>query len=137
MQMRLEIELARQLAAESILSCAEFHVLEALDDHPEGRMRLYELAEALGWEKSRASHQVVRMVERGLVRKSRCPTDRRGAYIAVTAHGRRAIDAAVPAYEAAVHRIFVRNLTPDQLDGIVGTAEAVLEGLDEQTPPDG
>ena len=38
MQMRIDAELARQLAADSSLSCPEYHVLEALSDHPEGRI---------------------------------------------------------------------------------------------------
>lgn len=35
-------------------------VLVALTDSPDGRMRLFELAGILGWEKSRVSHQVGR-----------------------------------------------------------------------------
>ena len=80
MQMRLEGELARQLAADSALSYPDYLVLVALTDRPDGRMRLFELAEALGWEKSRVSHQVARMTDRGLVAKKKCDSDRRGAF---------------------------------------------------------
>ena len=76
MQMRLEGELARQLAAESGLSYPDYLVLVALTDRLEGRMRLFELAEILGWEKSRLSHHVARMTTRGLVKKERCDWDR-------------------------------------------------------------
>lgn len=132
MQMRIDAELARRLAADSSLSCPEYHVLEALSGHPEGRMRMFELGEALGWEKSRASHQVGRMVERGLVEKTQCPSDRRGSHIAVTERGRRAIEAAEPEYEAAVSRLFSDHLTARQLDALRGAAEAVLAGLVEE-----
>src|SRR5574338_281262 len=80
MQLRLEGELARQLAADSGLSYPDYVVLVALTDRPDGRLRLFELAAVLGWEKSRASHHVGRMVERGLVTKERCDEDRRGFY---------------------------------------------------------
>ena len=50
-------------------------------------MRLFQLGRALGWEKSRISHQVTPMVERGLVEKSKCGSDRRGAFVAVTDAG--------------------------------------------------
>ena len=131
MQMRLEGELARQLAAESGLSYPDYLVLVALTDRPDGRMRLFELSEILGWEKSRASHHVGRMVDRGLVKKQKCDSDRRGSYVVVTARGRREIDAAAPGHVAAVRRLFVERLSPEQLDLLGDAAEAVLAGFDE------
>src|SRR3546814_7738914 len=69
MQMRLEGELARQLAADSGLSYPDYLVLVALTDKPDGRLSLLELADELGWEKRRASHHDRRITERGRVRK--------------------------------------------------------------------
>src|SRR6476659_5521247 len=91
MQMRLEGELARQLAADSGLSYPDYVVLVALTDRPDGRLRLFELAAVLGWEKSRLSHHVARRATRGLVDKERCGSDRRGAFVVVTRKGRQAI----------------------------------------------
>ena len=71
MQLRLEAALARQLATESGLSYPDYLVLVALTDRADDRLRLFELGDALGWEKSRLSHHVGRMVERGLVTKER------------------------------------------------------------------
>jgi DNA-binding MarR family transcriptional regulator len=135
MQMRLEGQLARQLAADSGLSYPDYLVLVALTDRPDGRMRLFELAEALGWEKSRVSHQVARMTDRGLVAKEKCDSDRRGAFVAITAAGRREIEAAAPGHVAAVRRLFVDRLTPAQLDAIGDAAEVVLAALGEPGPP--
>lgn len=135
MQMRLEGELARQLAADSGLSYPDYLVLVALTDRPDGRMRLFELAEALGWEKSRVSHQVARMVDRGLVAKEKCDSDRRGAFVVITTAGRREIEAAAPGHLGAVRRLFVDRLTPAQLDGIGDAAEIVLAALGEPGPP--
>lgn len=132
MQMRLEGELARQLAAEWGLSYPDYLVLVALTDREDSRMRLYELVEVLGWEKSRASHQVSRMADRGLVNKERCESDRRGAYVALTSQGRRAIQAAAPGHVATVRRLFVDRLTPRQLDNVRSTAETVLAGLNSE-----
>lgn len=135
MQMRLEGQLARQLAADSGLSYPDYLVLVALTDRPDGRMRLFELAEALGWEKSRVSHQVARMADRGLVGKEKCDSDRRGAFVVVTAKGRREIEAAAPGHVAAVRHLVVDRLTPAQLDAIGEAAEVVLAALDEPGPP--
>lgn len=133
LQMRLESELARQLAAESGLSYADYVVLVALTDQPDGRLRQFELGRVLGWEKSRLSHHVGRMVERGLVAKERCGSDRRGAYVAVTEHGRAEIAAAAPGHVATVRRLVLDHLTPAQLDVVADVAEKVLAAIDEAT----
>lgn len=135
MQMRLEGELARQLAADSGLSYPDYLVLVALTDRPHGRMRLFELAKTLGWEKSRVSHQVARMADRGLVAKEKCDSDRRGAFVVITTHGRTEIEAAAPGHVDAVRRLFLDRLTPAQLDAIGDAAEVVLAALEEPGTP--
>ena len=137
MQMRLEGELARQLAADSGLSYPDYVVLVALTDRPDGRLRLFELAEVLGWEKSRVSHHVARMAKRGLTTKEPCDADRRGAFVVVTKLGRKELEAAAAGHVAAVRRRFIDRVTPRQLDTIATAAEHVLAGFDRdpETPP--
>jgi DNA-binding MarR family transcriptional regulator len=134
MQMQLEGELARQLAADSGMSYPDYVVLVALTDRPDGRMRLFELAGVLGWEKSRLSHHIARMAGRGLVKKEKCDADRRGAYVVVTKRGRKEIEAAAPGHVAAVRRLFVDRLTPSQLAAIADAAETVLAALADPAP---
>lgn len=131
MQMRLGEALARQLTADSNLSYPDYLVLVALTDQPDGRLRLFELSRILGWEKSRTSHHVGRMEARALVEKTRCGSDRRGAHVAATDVGRAEIAAAAPGHVAAVRRLFVDRLTPEQLDVIAEAAETVLAALEE------
>jgi DNA-binding MarR family transcriptional regulator len=131
MNMRLTAELARDLSAYSSLSYQDYIVLVALTGRPDGRMRVLELACHLGWEKSRLSHQVTRMAQRGLVAKLKCPSDRRGATIEVTSHGRQEIEAAAPSHLNAVRRMFVDRLTPRQLDSVAAIADAVLAAIAE------
>ena len=130
MQLRLAGRLAADVAATSELSYADFLVLVALSDRPDGRARLFELAEILGWEKSRVSHQVARMADRGLVSKERCGDDRRGAFVVATEQGRKAIEAAAPQHVAMVRRLFIDPLTPSELDAVTSAAEKVLAVLD-------
>jgi len=132
MQMRLNAALARQLATESSLSYQDYLILVALTESDGGRLRLFELGQIVGWEKSRLSHQVARMAERGLVGKEKCDLDRRGAYVVVTPAGRKAIEAAAPGHVAAVRRLFIDQLTPDQLDDLGDACEKVLAGLDAE-----
>ena len=129
MQMRLEAALARRLAAESGLSYPDYLVLIALTDVPDGRLRPFELGRVRGWAKSRLSHQVTRMAERGLVEKQACDSDRRGAYVAVTARGRTEIAAAAPGHVRAVRALFLDHVTADELDVIATVAERVLTAM--------
>ena len=131
MQMRLEGDLARQLVADSGLSYPDYVVLVALTDRADGRMRLFELAGVLGWEKSRLSHHVARMAARGLVDKEKCDSDRRGAFVVITKKGRKEIEAAAPGHVRTVRRLFVDRLTPDELDVIATAAEKVLADMND------
>jgi DNA-binding MarR family transcriptional regulator len=131
MQARLNAALATQLAAETGLSLADYVVLVMLTDMPSGAARVHELARHLGWERSRVSHHVARMAERGLVRKERCASDRRGSYVVVTEAGRRALEAAAPGHVAAVRRFFVDVLTAEQLDALAEAAGQVVHAIDE------
>src|SRR5689334_4098536 len=70
--LRLNYEINRELQADSDLSHQDFHVLNALADSPGQRLQLSDLAIRIGWERSRVSHQVLRMEARGLV--ERCPS---------------------------------------------------------------
>jgi DNA-binding MarR family transcriptional regulator len=134
MQMRLDAELARQLTAESGLSYPDYLVLVALTDQPEGRLRLFELGQVLGWEKSRLSHHVARMAKRGLVGKEECPTDRRGAYVVITEDGRSEIRAAAGGHVRTVRRLFLDHLSSEELDTIGAAAEKVLAAMPGTTP---
>ncbi|HEX2118184.1 MAG TPA: MarR family transcriptional regulator [Acidimicrobiales bacterium] len=131
MQMRLTAQLARQLAADSGLSYQDYLVLVALTDRADGRMRMFELARDLGWEKSRVSHHIARMEQRGLVDKEKCGADRRGAFVVVTDHGRKELEAAAPGHVAAVRRLFIDRLSPPELEAVGAAAATVLAALDD------
>ncbi len=123
---RLNAQLAREMAADSDLSMADFSVLVALTDTCAGKTRAFSLAEALQWEKSRLSHQLARMEKRGLIERTECAEDGRGQLVGVTEAGRESIEAAAPAHVAAVRRLFLDALTQDQIDALTDIARAAL-----------
>jgi len=129
-QARLDVALGRHLQSGSELSQADFGVLVQLTDTPEGRARAYELGRFLEWEKSRLSHHLTRMEKRGLVARQDCPTDRRGAFVAITAAGRSAIEAAAPAHVREVRRLVFDALTPEQVATLREISETLLQQLD-------
>jgi len=135
MNMHLSAQMARQLAEDSDLSLPDYEVLVALTDRPDGRMRLFELACQLGWEKSRLSHHITRMHSRELLTKERCDSDRRGAFVVVTDRGRQSLDAAAPGHVAAVRRHFIDVVTPAQRAALGDAARAVLAARDTDCLP--
>ncbi|MBA2496359.1 MAG: MarR family transcriptional regulator [Acidimicrobiia bacterium] len=137
MHTHLTSQLGRRLAVESTLSYPDYEVLVALTDLPDGRLRLFELAQELGWEQSRLSHHVARMAARDLVTKEPCEEDRRGFLLAVTDEGRAAIAVAAPGHVMAVRELFIDRLTTAQLDAITEVAAAVLAASDAEPLPPG
>jgi DNA-binding MarR family transcriptional regulator len=78
------------------------------------------------------------MVDRGLVRRESCATDSRGAFVVMTAAGRKAIEAAAPRHVEHVRKWFIDSLTPEQLDALADISDAVMAKLDddpEACPP--
>jgi DNA-binding MarR family transcriptional regulator len=130
MQTRLQAELNRQLQADSGMSLADFDVLVALTDRPDVPLRVFELAEAVQWEKSRLSHHLARMERRGLIERQDCPDDARGAFVVLTDAGRGAIEHAAPAHVATVRELVFDGLAPEQVDLLADVAEGVLHRID-------
>jgi len=131
--LRLNAELPavlhRELQADAGLSLSDFEVLVKLTDTPEGRVRVTDLARELKWERSRVSHHVTRMERRGLVERSECRDDGRGAWVVLTEQGRSAIERAAPGHAATVRRLIFDNLTPDELAVMTGVIDKVLSRL--------
>src|SRR3954470_19598581 len=111
----LNATLQRELQADAQLSGSDYEVLVHLTDSPEGRVRVSDLARLLKWERSRVSHHLTRMERRGLVERSECAEDGRGAFIGVTTAGRAAIEHAAPGHVAAVRRLVFDALETDEV----------------------
>ncbi|MET8829054.1 MarR family winged helix-turn-helix transcriptional regulator [Streptomyces sp. NPDC004610] len=131
MQEKLIGRLARQVQAESSLSAADYTVLVELTEVPDGKLRFMELVRAVEWEKSRMSHQISRMVKRGLVAREECPDGGRGALMAITPAGRAAITEAAPRHVEAVRRYFIEALTPEELDSVAHISRRVLDHMEK------
>ncbi len=119
-------ELDRGLQRDCGISKAEFSVLVAL----RRPMRVGELADALGWEKSRVSHLLTRMEKRGLVARTEDGAGGRRTGIELTAEGRRLAESATRAHGANVRRHVLDRLTPEQAEVIRGWSEQVVGRLD-------
>lgn len=129
-QALLSVRLGRDLHASSGLSLADYEVLVALTDVPDHRLRMFELTEAVQWEKSRLSKQISRMTARGLVTRTECPEDRRGAHVALTPEGKAAIESAAPGHAELVRQLVFADITDDELHVLGKFFDRVLERVD-------
>lgn len=136
MEMALDAELARRIAQRSLLSLADYVVLVVLTEAPEGMVRPFALAQTVGWERSRLSHHLSRMEERGLVAKIPCPEDRRGSFVAITEEGRREIEKAAPGHAADVRALFVDLLERSEIAVVASISSRVLANLGQVATAD-
>lgn len=128
METRLQSAMNRQLQADCGLSLADYEVLVVLSE--QGELRVFELAEELGWEQSRLSHQLARMRTRGLVERQSSDRDRRGAVVDITATGRRSLAAAAPGHVGLVRSVVFDGMTPLQLRALDELTRTVLARLE-------
>lgn len=119
MQDRLPTALNRQLASSSALSQSDYAVLVCLSEADEGRLRVTDLAARIGWERSRLSHQLRRMAERGLLARQDCPEDGRVSYAGITASGLEAIRSSAPGHARAVRSLVFEGADEDELAAVV------------------
>jgi DNA-binding MarR family transcriptional regulator len=122
----LSATLQRELQGDAKLSLSDYEVLVHLTDDPEGQIRVTDLARLLQWERSRLSHNFTRMERLGLVERRECVEDGRGAFIAVTVAGRRAIEQAAPGHVAAVRRLFFDALDEDDVAVLTAVMDKLL-----------
>jgi DNA-binding MarR family transcriptional regulator len=134
MHSELRRRLNRQLLREAGLSEADYGVLVQLSEAPAGRLRVFELRDAAGWEKSRLTHQITRMVERGLLERQACQEEPRGQFVALTEAGRTAIEKAAPTHVGHVRRWFIDQLTVEEMATLSEISARVRKRLAEDDP---
>jgi DNA-binding MarR family transcriptional regulator len=129
MTAQLDARLNRELQECSGLSMADYDVLVPLSEAADGRLRMFEIAQALHWEQSRLSHHLSRMQKRGLISREHCDTDRRGAFVVLTGAGRNAIEQAAPAHADSVRKLVFDGLSAAQVKTLSSVTASVIERL--------
>jgi DNA-binding MarR family transcriptional regulator len=129
-QMRMNYAMNRQLQSDSDLSLADYHILRVLSDARGGHLQVSDLAAQIGWERSRTSHQLRRLCERGLAERVPSQDDGRATDAMLTAAGREAIDAAAPGHVALVRQLFFDPLPDELLAPLTAALEHVQVNID-------
>ncbi len=119
-----------QLLRDSDIPHGYYEILVRLSETPGRALRMTQLAEASTSSKSRLSHAVARLEERGWVRRTDCPTDRRGQIAQLTDEGFAALAAAAPGHVDQVRRSLIDRLTAEQVEQLREIGAAIIEGTD-------
>jgi DNA-binding MarR family transcriptional regulator len=119
-----------QLLRDSDIPHAYYEILVRLSETPARALRMTQLAEASTSSKSRLSHAVARLEERGWVKRTNCATDRRGQIAHLTDEGFAALAAAAPGHVEQVRRSLIDRLTPEQVEQLREISAAIIAGAD-------
>jgi DNA-binding MarR family transcriptional regulator len=121
--------LDRQLQQDAGMPHGYFEILVRLSEAPDRTLRMSELADATRSSRSRLSHAVSRLEERGWVERQDCETDRRGQLARLTDRGVAALAEAAPGHVEAVREHVIDRLSRDQITQLGDITEVIVAGL--------
>jgi DNA-binding MarR family transcriptional regulator len=130
----LMAQLDRELQRDAAIPHGYYEILVSLSESPDRMMRMSELAELTQSSRSRLSHAVTRLEERGWLRREECETDRRGQFAVLTDEGFAALEAAAPGHVEGVRSHLFDQLTPTQQAQLRRIGETLLEHLAAMNP---
>ena len=113
------------------MSQSDYSVLVSLSEAEGSGLRARDLGAALGWDRSRVSHQVRRMEGRGLVAKNDCAEDGRGTIVTLTETGAQAIGEVAPLHVEKVRELFIDALSADEVEALTDIYERVVSRIDQ------
>jgi DNA-binding MarR family transcriptional regulator len=128
--------LDEELQAAHGLSIAEYDALLQLVRAPDHRLRMSALAERVLLSRSGITRLVDRLEHAGMVRRSACPTDARGAEAALTPLGLERLRAASRTHLEGVDRYFMGAIGDTDRDAIERACNGVLDGLERDPSAD-
>src|ERR1700716_560072 len=97
---------------------AYYTILVMLSEAPDRTLRMSDLAQATWSSRSRLSHAVDRLEEKGWIIRRSCPSDKRGSFAQLPDAGFGVLEAAAPGHVAGVRRHVFDQLTPSQVDAL-------------------
>jgi DNA-binding MarR family transcriptional regulator len=122
-------QMNRQLSDESGMSLPEYEILVALSEAPDRRLRMSELADRVLSSRSRITHTVGRMEERGHVHREACADDGRGVLCVLTDAGFAELEAAAPGHVESVRRAMFDPLSAAEVEAFGVALRKVREAF--------
>jgi DNA-binding MarR family transcriptional regulator len=130
---RLRQRLNMELQDTHNLPLADYEVLVRLSEQDDYRMRMTQLADEVAQSKSRLSHQISRLEQAGLVRRTHCPSDARGVLAELTEEGLNQLRTAAPTHVDGVRDHLIDLISPEERAVLATVFERVQKHLDTPT----
>lgn len=127
--------LEADIAGLGVLCPEDVDVLLPLAAAPEQQLRMGELADRALLSRSGLTRRVDRLVERGLVARRSCPSDRRGAWATLTALGAAELERALPHHRSALGRHIGGRLPRAQLKVLVEALDLLADDIPGEPTP--
>jgi DNA-binding MarR family transcriptional regulator len=121
-----------QLMRDAGLPHGYYEVLVHLSEAPDRSMRMSQLARASTYSKSRLSHAVAKLEQRGWVARRDCPTDRRGQVAQLTDEGFAMLEAAAPGHVEQVRRTLIDALSQEQVRHLAAISAAISAAVSKE-----
>jgi len=131
---RLTERIEAALKCQSGLSMPEYSVLLMTDRAGEAGIRPSVLAHKVVFSRSRLTHTMKRLESRNLISRRPCQGDGRGGLVFLTDAGKRLFDEAAIVQRDVIRRLFLNEITPEEIDMLTGLFTRVSERLDSDTP---
>jgi DNA-binding MarR family transcriptional regulator len=131
---RLERLLDEDLRSAHDLTLAEYDAMLQLAESPTHRVRMHEIAERVILCRSGVTRLIDRLVRDGLVERSHCATDARGAEAVLTASGLDRLREAAPTHLRGISDHFLDTMSAAELAAVDRAMNAILAGLGPDAP---
>ena len=131
---RLTERIEAALKCQSGLSMPEYSVLLMTDRAGEAGIRPSVLAHKVVFSRSRLTHTMKRLESRDLISRRPCQGDGRGGLVFLTDAGKRRFDEAAIVQRDVIRRLFLNEITPEEIDMLTGLFSRVSERIDNDTP---
>ena len=131
---RLTERIEAALKCQSGLSMPEYSVLLMTDRAGEAGIRPSVLAHKVVFSRSRLTHTMKRLESRDLISRRPCQGDGRGGLVFLTDAGKRLFDEAAIVQRDVIRRLFLDDITPEEIDMLTGLFSRVSERIDNDTP---
>ena len=131
---RLTERIEAALKCQAGLSMPEYSVLLMTDRAGEVGIRPSRLAHQVVFSRSRLTHTMKRLESRGLIERRPCEGDGRGGLVSLTQAGKALFDEAALIQRDVIRRLFLDDITSEEIDMLTGLFSRVSKRLDSDTP---
>lgn len=116
----------RSLKKNTNLDLVDLYTLSALSDARDERLRMSELASAVGFSPPRMTYRVNKLVRRGYVTREAADDDARSQQVRLAEDGRREMNIAAEIHRIQINEIFGGIFTDEELDRFIAIAGSQL-----------